>query len=161
MMNAARIANWLFSGAVNGAILWSAASAENNNFVVTVAMGVVGYAANIIARRVYVRVVKPASASANSKMGLLEVSSWNRTIIWGLVNGLIYFLLYPFVAFNMWAAIALGIFTVSIRDVIIEIIKSYKPQFSGLASIKIPKPSLPTKDKEPRKGRMKPESDEE
>jgi len=129
-----QVANWLVGGLVNGAFLYSAGAAADYAFLYLSMLGVVGYALTEITHRLYWAVFTSSSQPSTNRTGILKVENWNRLVIWGLVNGILYYLLFPRVSWSYPLAVTVGIFTVSVRDIAIRILQSFKSQSVSNAS---------------------------
>jgi len=135
-----RFASVIVSGAVNGAIMYSMASGDAYSFLGLTLLGVVGYGATQISRRAYWRLFASDQAPQwATKGGLLEIENWTRMLVWGLMNGVMYSLIFPYLpTANVLLGVSLGVFTVSIRDIIIRIAKMAAPELPSFDSLSIP-----------------------
>lgn len=108
---AAELIGVLIAGAVNGWALISLAQSDmigGSRFLALTIGGIFAYAAAKITMRILQRVMNP-STSGNAKLSdIFKINDWAHWIIWGGINGMLFFTLLPYVGEGTGMGILLG-----------------------------------------------------
>jgi len=114
-IEAHQLLSFTLSGLANGFLLASLAYSGDYGFLGMLLGGIAGYGLMELTRRVYYRIASPGALV--NRLGLLRVTNWERWIIWGALNGTVFYLLYPLLGGSYAAAVAVGLFTVHLYDI--------------------------------------------
>lgn len=127
-IEAHQLLSFTAGGLVNGVTLAAVVATSDYRFLSLLLFGIVGYGLMEITRRIYYRIFTPDANPLSNKLGIFRVESWKRWIVWGLLNGALFYLFYPYVSFSYPLTIVLGVVTVHVRDIILFIYKKVMKQ---------------------------------
>lgn len=115
----------LAAGLASGSLMYFVALDNGGAFLPTALLGIAGYGLAEITRRLYWQFITPDSAPSTNRIGIFRIQSMSRLVGWGLLNGVLFFLLFPYIQWSAALSILTGAILVNARELIIHAIRKY------------------------------------